>query len=281
MNFTIENNIYKVKSDGGIVTQNIGRFANCMFRNFAVSSVARKHNLYVRSYAWDDVAMKLGISFYKSGKLAFDSPELELTDNNFAEILFSGCNLCANVVSHNCFFQTQDISQMLYNHLHVPDSRNKIMAANTYADRYQNNADIYIHVRLGDVIHLNPGLPYYLFVLSHIKQNNEFSGTIYVSSDSPEHETTRYLIDNCGAVLIDEPIDRTIQFASTCKYIILSHGSFSAFIGYLSFYSDIFYPKYDEANVGHGNMFSIRDSNWNKVDCDVGVTNNMALEPVS
>jgi hypothetical protein len=277
MIFTIENNIRGAR---GIVTQNVGRLANCMFRNFAVSSVASKHNLYVRSYAQDDVAMSLGISFYKSGKLAFDSPELELTDNNFSEILFSGCSLCANVVSHNCFFQTQAISQMFYNYLRGPETRKKIMAANPYADRYQNNADIYIHVRLGDVIHLNPGLPYYLFTLSHIKQNNECSGTIYVSSDSPEHETTRYLIDKCGAILVDKTIDRTIQFASTCKYIILSHGSFSAFIGYLSFYSDVFYPKYNDTHMWHGDMFSIRDSTWNKVICDIGVTNNMALEPV-
>ena len=276
MNFTIENSI---QSRGGIVTQNVGRFANCMFRNFAVSSVAIKHNLYVRSYAQDDIAMIIGLHFYKSGKLAFDSPDFELTDDNFSEIAFSGVSLRANVVSHNCYFQTQAISQMFYNHLRL--TRNKIMEANPYANRYQNNSDIYIHVRLGDVIQLNPGLPYYLFALQHIKQNNECSGTIYVSSDSPEHETTRYLINKCGAVLVDQPIERTIQFASTCKYIILSHGSFSAFIGYLSFYSTVFYPKYNDAKMWHGDMFSIRDSTWNRVDCDVGVTNNMDLETIS
>ena len=38
----------------------------------------------------------------------------------------------------------------------------------------------------------------------------------------------------------------TIQFGSTCKNIILSHGSFSAMIGNLSFYSNIYYPKIDK-----------------------------------
>ena len=53
---------------------------------------------------------------------------------------------------------------------------------------------------------------------------------------------------------------RTFQFGSTCKNIILSHGSFSAIIGYLAFYSNIYYPKYDENKKWYGDMFSI--NNW-------------------
>ena len=49
----------------------------------------------------------------------------------------------------------------------------------------------------------------------------------------------------------------TIQFASTCRNIILSHGSFSAIIGYLSFYSTIYYPEYEINKIWFGDMFSI------------------------
>ena len=36
---------------------------------------------------------------------------------------------------------------------------------------------------------------------------------------------------------------KTIQFGSTCKHIVLSHGSFSAMIGYLGFFSQVYYPN--------------------------------------
>ena len=58
---------------------------------------------------------------------------------------------------------------------------------------------------------------------------------------------------------------KTIQFASTCKNIILSHGSFSAVIGYLSFFSTVYYPEYELNKIWYGDMFSIK--NW--IKCNV------------
>jgi hypothetical protein len=55
----------------------------------------------------------------------------------------------------------------------------------------------------------------------------------------------------------------TFKFASTCKHIILSHGSFSALIGYLSFFSNIYYPEYEANKIWFGDMFSI--DNWIKL----------------
>ena len=57
--------------------------------------------------------------------------------------------------------------------------------------------------------------------------------------------------------IIDYNEQLTIQFATTCKNIILSHGSFSAIIGYLSFYSTIYYPEYEINKIWFGDMFSI------------------------
>ena len=44
-------------------------------------------------------------------------------------------------------------------------------------------------------------------------------------------------------VFVEKNPIETIQFGCTCKNIVLSHGSFSAVIGYLGFFSDIFYPN--------------------------------------
>ena len=45
---------------------------------------------------------------------------------------------------------------------------------------------------------------------------------------------------------MDKDLLKIIQFGSTCKYVILSYGSFSAFIGYISFFSKVYYKKIDE-----------------------------------
>ena len=44
-------------------------------------------------------------------------------------------------------------------------------------------------------------------------------------------------------ILFDEDEVNTIHFGSTCKNIILSHGSFSAIIGYLAFNSNVYFPN--------------------------------------
>lgn len=55
----------------------------------------------------------------------------------------------------------------------------------------------------------------------------------------------------------------TFQFASSCKHIILSHGTFSAIIGYLAFFSTIYYPEYELNKIWFGDIFSI--DNWIKL----------------
>jgi hypothetical protein len=50
----------------------------------------------------------------------------------------------------------------------------------------------------------------------------------------------------------------TLQFASTCKHLVLSHGSYSAMMGYLGFMTEtVFYSSFDGLDTWHGDMFSI------------------------
>ena len=87
----------------------------------------------------------------------------------------------------------------------------------------------------------------------------------YISSDSPDHEICIKLLEKypkLSTINYDEI--NTIQFGSTCNTIIVSHGSFSAVIAYLAFYSAIYYPEYDTSKpMWHGDMFSL--PYWNKI----------------
>jgi len=59
-------------------------------------------------------------------------------------------------------------------------------------------------------------------------------------------------------------------FASTCKYVVLSYGSFSAIIGYLSFFSHVYYKKisdktaWDWNSGDKNNMFNDKYSKIGK-----------------
>jgi hypothetical protein len=112
--------------------------------------------------------------------------------------------------------------------------------------------------------HNNPGLYYYINTINGINYSD-----LYISTDSLNHSFILNLKQRFPKLIIINSNEiNTIQFASTCKNIILSHGSFSAVIGYLSFFSQIYYPEYESGKIWYGDMFSI--NNWNK--CSIKIT---------
>ena len=81
---------------------------------------------------------------------------------------------------------------------------------------------------------------------------------LYISTDEEDHDIVKTIMLNYpSAILVSQDEIKTFQFASTCRNIILSHGSFSAIIGYLSFFSNIYYPAYEADKIWYGDMFSI------------------------
>jgi hypothetical protein len=83
---------------------------------------------------------------------------------------------------------------------------------------------------------------------------------MYISTDDANHPIVQTLLTLPNSTLTNHDEITTMQFGSTCKHIVLSHGSFSAVIGYISYFSTIHYPKYDVTKMWHGDMFSI--DNW-------------------
>jgi hypothetical protein len=223
----------------------LGRLGNQIIRNLAFSFIAEKNNLYV-DYKNKDLIEKLGINLFV-GKNIF-SIEKHLKDNNYYEI-YNSDNIDYNLICEwNDFYQTQYITDLIYNYLRSETIKNNIININPYKERYNYNNDIFIHIRLGDADKWNPGLDYYINCINNIQKYDN----IYIGSDSLNHNIIKTLQNKYNNVkLMDYDEINTIQFGTTCKYIILSHGSFSATIGYLSFYSlKIYYPdnKYRETN---------------------------------
>ena len=231
-----------------------GRLGNQIIRNIAVAFIARKHDLSVE-YSNLSLINSLGIQLY-IGTNVYDNM-IKLTDENFMELL-NGDALKSNVDSTVSYFQSKEITNMIYEWLNTRDVRSKIVDANPYTEIYNKNNDCFVHIRLKDVAHLNPGLDYYTNALSKLSFDR-----LYIASDDYRHPIVSTIMrkyPNTYNVNLDEV--NTIRFGSTCKHVVLSHGSFSAIIGYLSFFSDVYYPKYGEV-LWHGDMFSI--PGWNMV----------------
>lgn len=241
------------------ITQKSGRLGNQIIRNLAVSIIAEKHNLYV-NYCNYDLIQSLGINLF-IGKNKFNSIK-ELNDTNYFDIYESN-ELKTNLNPNNNFFQTKKITNFLYNYLHSDLIKQTIINKNPYKERYNNNNDLFIHIRLTDVEKYNPGINYYMKAILFNNNKNNIN-TIYISSDNTNHSIIKQIINKYPKTkIINYNEIKTFQFGSTCKNIILSHGSFSAIIGYLGFFSNVYYPEYESNKKWYGDMFSI--DGWTKL----------------
>ena len=250
-------NIYYFNMTTIISSIENGRLGNQVIRSLAVCIIAEKHDLNVTYDNYDFISEQLGIFLY-SGKNTYPNT-IVLDDNNYFHIL-NHSELVYNLNPNMNYFQTREISQLINNYLHRHDIKANIISKNPFQDRYNNNNDLYIHIRLTDASQWNPGVHYYLNSISKIKYDN-----IYLSSDDIHHDIIKQIMNlypQVNIILYDEI--RTIQFASTCKHIILSHGSFSATIGNLAFFSNIYYPKFETNKIWYGDMFSI--DGWTKIE---------------
>jgi len=232
-----------------------GRLGNQIIRNIAISLLAEKSNLHV-SYSSHELISQLGINLFCGTKTHHAS--IELTDANY-KLVYDQPFITRHFGDIYAFFQTKEITSLIYEHLHSDHIKNKIMEKNPFRMRYQMNNDACVHIRLGDIAHFNPGLAYYQKTLSQLTFDK-----LYITTDQKDHDTIHKLISLYPtASVIEYDEIQTFQFASTCKHIILSHGSFSAVIGYLAYFSDIYYPEYESDKMWYGDMFSI--PGWNKM----------------
>jgi len=107
-----------------------------------------------------------------------------------------------------------------------------------FKDRYQSNNDCVLHIRLTDAQSWNPGLDYYINAIQNIVFDN-----LYIASDDFNHSLVKNILQKYpNAKLIKYAEVETIQFASTCKYVVTSRLTFSTIIGYLAFFSNVLSP---------------------------------------
>lgn len=212
-----------------------GRLCNQIFRSISISILAEKHNLKVQQYPlkYIDIFNKLGIILF-SGTNNYSHVK-NLNNNNYLSYL-SIKNINHSFEIDYCFFQSKEISNLIFNYIRTVCKEN-IITHNKFKERYNNNNDIFIHIRLGDTKQWRIETNYYINTIKLLNYDN-----IYIASDSlNDNEILKIKSMFKNVHLIDYDEIDTIHFGSTCKNLILSSGTFSAIIGYMAFYSNIYY----------------------------------------
>jgi len=210
-----------------------GRLGNQCFINIAASLLAEKHNLSIvyQGNVNELFPLFIGTQVY--------STTVNVKDDNFVDI-YNKDTIDYNLSFYD-YFQSEKVTTLTHKYIY---SKMKLLSErNPYKEHYHKN-NCFIHVRLGDVAKYNPGSSYYKGILSTLNVDH-----VYLSTDSKDHPIIQELMQDLKIQLYESTPVNTILFASTNKHIILSHGTFSGIIGYLAFYSNVYYIKENEMNA--------------------------------
>ena len=236
-----------------------GRFGNILFYNLVADYIARKIDLNF-IYKNEQSIQQLGIDLYKGTKTYNDV--ITLTDENIQFIFKENIKKCNILI--NGYFQIPLVATYIRNHILL--SKENILKANQWYSISKGNNNLFVHVRLGDIIEFNgqEDYSYYNNTISEITFDKGF-----ISSDNINHSYCQILIKKYNLTPFEENEVSTIQFGSTCKHIVLSKGTFSWWIGIMAFDSSIWFPEKRNSKPWHGDIFIFDD--WNKVCYNGGI----------
>ena len=224
-----------------------GRFGNILFYNFVADYISQRIDLKF-NYRCHENMDSLGITVHTGTK---EYPETHiLTDSNIDSIFDEIPN--KNILLRG-YFQTPTVAK--YIHSKIQSLKDSIIQKNPY--EYTNN-NVFIHVRLGDIIGIHEDFSYYYSVLSGLQFDKGF-----ISSDTIKHSICIKLIKKFNLQIFNGSEVETLQFGSTNRHIVLSKGTFSWYIGALSFDSNVYYPEKINGKLWHGDIFCLPE--WNKV----------------
>lgn len=234
-----ENRVLEIAND--IIINNTevhnGRFGNLFFVNMVLHLISKNYNLQT-TYKYYDKFVNLGIDLFIGTNTYEDNTYI--TEINYFDLISKKDNFTNIIVTNNSWFQNYEFCLFLEIYFNKQNIRNKIIKKNKFLERYKNNNDLFVHVRLDDVEEMasHNSFEYYDSIISKYTFNNG-----YISSDNLSSEICNNLIKKYSLEVINLNEEETIMFGSTCNTIVLSGGTFSWLIGFFAFYSkNIIYP---------------------------------------
>jgi hypothetical protein len=219
------------------MTYSHGRLCNHIIRAHVASFIAKSRYLKYNYGEFYDKMLALGINLYTNGTKTYKASQ-KIHECDLMTYINIDYPITRNIELNTEYYQTKEFSNYLYSYYRKAENQSSIIEANRFKSRYENNDDLFVHVRLGDVAHINQGFDHYDRAISKLSFENGF-----IASDTIEHETCQKLIKKYNLIPINYDEVETIMFGSTCKTILLSSGSFSYIIGLFAFFSKVYYLK--------------------------------------
>jgi len=250
-----ENRIIKPATDIVINNTEIhnGRFGNLFFINMVLHFISKKYNLKT-TYKYYNKFLNLGIELF-IGEHTYEE-NTYITEINYFDLMNKNTNFTNIIITNKVWFQNYEFCLFLEIYFNKEKIKQKIIQKNKFSNRYKNNNDLFIHVRLDDVEKMgsHSNFDYY----DNIIKNSNFNHG-YICSDNLNSFICVNLIQKYSLKIINFNEEETIMFGSTCNNIILSGGTFSWLIGFLAFFSqNIYYPMNDKK--WYGDIFVYK--NW-------------------
>lgn len=225
------------------------------------SLLSKKYKI-IATYSRDEELTAMGIEFHRqpSEDLTARDIVVELNDNNIVDYIKGEYPVerIRFVDVDDTYYQTPAVCQLFKEVFSEPATRQRIREHNPFRERYGANRDVFVHVRLGDVAAHASTLAYFERALAAVPFEKGF-----ISSDSPDHPHICALINKYNLAFVNGSPHQLIQFANTCKYLVLSHGTFSWMMGFFAFDAEkVQYPVIK--HKWHGDIFVFPE--WEAVD---------------
>ena len=236
-----------------------GRLGNRMLGNMALHCLCQRYNFPVE-YTRLAECNRLGLQFHVPTVLQGSATVLPLDDSNYMNLLLADVDPSVPYrvqIQGEPYYQFPGFAEYVQAHFSKPEHQAPVQNANPFKARYNTNRDVFVHMRLGDMAQAAPSDAYFETALQGLDYDKGWIG-----SDSPTHPRVQAFAVKHGfqIVVLDEVA--TLQFASTCRHLILSQGTFSWWMGILGFYSSVQWPAIHKA--WHGDIFVFPE--WKKID---------------
>ena len=235
-----------------------GRLGNNLFQYVAAYIFAKKHNLKISSSIVENN--------FDLPSLAGDVTDgiiVDVDDTNFMTLLESE-SLTPAHYRFVGYYQNRDF---------ILKYRNEIKSLFKLIFKDVSNDKVFVAYRIGDINGERQMLPieYYQEALRNINAN---SG--YITSDTLDHPNVLQLANEFNLSIYNESPIETIDFSKNFNNLVLSEGSFSWWIGFLSKAENIYYNE--RPRFWHGDMFVLPEWKPLKYDWDhtcVGANNKL------
>ena len=254
--FFVFDNIQRTMSNN--TNHSRGRLGNQIIRNTACSLLSKKYDLRF-TYGYDSKMCELGIPLHYNGT-KYHTKMFKLEDDDFPRFLCRDDLGEYNIYANDNFYQTSEAAMIYRDFYHSDEVKTSIMSINPFKERYNANNDVYVHIRLADAACWCPSFDYYDKVLGSLTFDNG-----YISTDDFEHELCQKLMSKYKLTPLRVMNEvTTIHFASTCKYVVLTNGTYGWFIGVIAWFSTVYFPNLDLREKFHGDIYVYPE--WNKID---------------